>query len=109
MHKHLIAQSVAEMNPDYKPFKPFLKELYEEVYPRWVGDGCDLVDPDKPYQVIRKYNAGRTPVLPTESLEKLTPIVDNFAWNLWDAQREKIMDQIHLVDNAVPMVSEVVN
>ena len=39
MHKHLIAQSVAEMNPDYKPFKPFLKELYEEFIPlswRWL-------------------------------------------------------------------------
>ena len=124
MHRKLMAQSIAELNPDYEPFKPFLKELYEEVTPRWKGDGCDVVNWDKDYdetweqpnryEVIKKYNPGRTPVLPVTgngglNLTRLEPYVDNFAWNLWDARREQIMDHIKLVDNSpIASLSEII-
>ena len=127
MHRKLMAQSIAELNPQYEPFKPYLKYLDEVVKPRWKGDGCDVVnwvdndvsdenwDQENRFQVIRKYNPGRTPVLPVTSpdtqwtLTNLEPLVNTFAWDLWDARREEIMDQIELRDTPVPMMSEIVN
>ena len=123
MHRKLMAQTIAELNPDYEPFKPYLDELYDNVYPRWKGDGCDVVNWDKDYdesweqpnryQVIRKYNPGRTPVLPVEgngglNLENLEPLVDKFAWDLWDTRREEVMDRIKLVESPIPVISEIV-
>ena len=123
MHRKLMAQSIAELNPDYEPFKPYLDELYDNVYPRWKGDGCDVVNWDKDYdetweqpnryEVIRKYNPGRTPVLPVEgngglNLDNLEPLVNEFAWDLWDARREEVMDRIELVESPIPVISEIV-
>ena len=123
MHRQLIAQSIAEDNPEYKPFQPYLNELYDNVYPRWRGDGCDIVnwDPakgdngwDQDYEVIRKYFPGRTPVLPVEgngklNLTELEKEVTKFAWDLWDARREEVMDRIELrTDSPIPVLSEIV-